>query len=67
MLHALYIELQCATCVLNVAIIAERNESSFDAGVDRFYLSDEFEEEEDETRPGPSKCACWYLPNQIQD
>ena len=40
--------------------MAERNESSYDAGVDRvdrFYLSDEFEEEEDETRPGPSKRA----------
>ena len=34
--------------------MAERNESSFDAGVDRFYLSNEFE---DETRPGPSKRA----------
>ena len=44
-------------CYLYVAIMAERNESSCDAGVDRFYLSDEFEEEEDETRPDPSKRA----------
>ena len=33
--------------------MAERD----DAEVDRFYLSDEFEEEEDETRPGPSNRA----------